>query len=107
MLVYFFSLKKLNAPLSTYSNLETMLAKRKLGASYMSLADEFGVTKDTIVYLCRKFGLGGKMNPPLARTTRVKPPRLYNELRINLGKTYAEYLQDEQDRKWKNLTQKY
>lgn len=105
LLIYFFNLRKIAPPLSEYSELETMLAMRKLGASYMILAEHFNVKKDTIVYLCRKFGLGGSINPPIPRTTRERKRASYTEDTINPGKTYAQYLQDEKDRKWKKLTE--
>lgn len=106
MKVYYFNLRKISPPLSQYSELETMLAMRKLGASYTILAEHFSVRKDTIVYLCRKFGLGGAYNPPIARTTRKAKEPLYTEETINPGKTYAEYLKEEKERKWKRLTQR-
>lgn len=80
-----------------------MLAKRKLGASYTELAEEFNVSKNTIIHLCQKFGLGGSMNPPLARTTRKKPRFLYAESGIPV-KNYADYLEEEKQRKWRDLT---
>jgi len=76
---------------------------RKLGASYMVLAEHFNVEKTTIRYLCRKFGLGGSINPPVHRTTREKKKSFYTEEAINPGKTYAQYLQEEKDRKRKRL----
>lgn len=106
LLIYYFKLEKISYPLSKYSELETMLAMRKLGASYTILAEHFNVKKDTIIYLCRKFGLGGAFNPPIPRTTRVVKESIYTEDTINPGKTYAQYLQEEKDRKWKRLTQR-
>lgn len=100
MLVYFFEVKRLAPPLNRYSQLEEMLALRKMGASYLDLQTRYGVSKDTIVYLCRKFGLGGKMKPPIKirRTTRFEFRPTYTEEVINPGKTYAEYLADEKRR---------
>lgn len=86
-----------------------MLALRKLGASYLTLANHFNVPKDTIAYLCQRFGLGGKINPPIAgprRTTSITIKVNHTEEIINPGKTYAQYLQAEKDRRWKHLTQK-
>lgn len=107
MLVYFFSLKRISPPLNVYGELEKMLALRKLNWSYTKLSEEFKVPKTTIRYLVRRFGLAGKYNPPIrSRTTRRLIVPLYTELeeRINPGKTYAEYLKDDQDRKWRRLT---
>ena len=106
MLIYYFSLKRILPPLNEYSELETMLAMRKLGASYTVLSEHFNCSRNTIEYLCQKFGLGGSINPPIARTTRIEKKPLYTEEKINQGKTYKEYLQAEKLRKCKNLTQR-
>lgn len=113
MLCYFFRLTKLSQPLNEYSQLEEMLALRKLGWSYTLLADKFSVPKTTIRYLCRRFGLAENAvaTTTIRRdsgATRPKPPALYNEKdeRINKGKSYAEYLKEEQDRKWRDLMQR-
>lgn len=111
MLIYFFKLHSLTEPLNDYSQLEEMLALRKLGWSYTVLADRFNVPKTTIRYLCRKFGLAENIQVtvtrPDGRTTTKTPRILHNEMDevINPGKSYAEYLQDERDRKWRRLTQ--
>lgn len=88
-----------------------MLALRKLGWSYMALADKYNVPKTTIRYLCRKFGLHERAVNVVVyrqdiRTTIPQKIVLYNERDevINQGKTYAEYLQDEKKRKWRKLT---
>lgn len=111
MLVYFFRLTKLSKPLNVYSELEKMLAMRKLGCSYQKLANEFQVDKLTIRYLCKRFGLAGTMNPTSARTTTKRPESSYHRATqtesINPGKTYAEYIKDEQNRKWKALIQRH
>lgn len=108
MLQYFFRLERISPPLREYSQLEEMLAHRALGWSYTALADKYGVEKTTIRYLCRKFGLAEKsvetivfrMHP---RTTILPPPEPV-ELRINPGKTYAEYLKEDQERRKKVRT---
>lgn len=113
MLIYFFNLRKLSRPLNQYSTLEEMLALRKLGWSYMALSDKFQVPKTTIRYLCRKFGLAENVQVTISRqdvrTTTKAPEVLHNEREevINPGKSYAEYLKDEQDRKWRRLTQSH
>ncbi len=89
--------------------LEEMLALRKLGYSYTLLSDKYGVPKTTIRYLCRKFGLHeGAVQTVLIRkrTTTILPKPSHTEETINRGKTYAEYLQIEKQRKWLRLTQK-
>lgn len=113
MLVYFFDLKKVSRPFNVYAQLEEMLALRKLGWSYMALSDRFKVPKTTIRYLCRKFGLNERSVKVTIfrtenRTTIKRKTIFYNERDeiINPGKTYAEYLQEERDRKWRRLTQK-
>lgn len=84
-----------------------MLALRKLGYSYNVLADRYNVPKSTIRYLCRKFGLHeGTVQAVIVRqrTTTEVPTVTYTEETINPGKTYAEYLKEERERKWKRLT---
>lgn len=111
MLTYFFRLRALTPPFSTYSELEKMLALRKLGYSYTILADEFSVDKTTIRYICRRFGLSGSV-PVIVirqspRTTSSPKKQQHNEKNetLNQGKMYAEYLQEEKERKWRRLTQ--
>lgn len=112
MLRYFFVLSKVTPQLREYSELEKMLAMRKLGYSYQALADEFGVEKTTIRYLCRKFGLSEKTVQPLyfrkkTYTIAARREAAYDDQEgpINPGKSYAEYLQDERERHLKRLTQ--
>lgn len=109
MLRYYFRLERIVSPLNQYAQLELMLALRALGYSYTELAEKFKCPRNTIEYLCQKFGLGGAKKPPIARsrTTSMKihTPYYENEERINPGRTYAEYLQIEKERKWKRLTQ--
>ncbi len=109
MLIYFFKLRSLTAPFTKYPRLEEMLALRKLGYSYTVLADRYRVPKYTIRYICRRFGLAGKTATKIrsATTTRKQNKKTPILETINQGKTYAEYLQDERDRKWKRLTQKH
>ncbi len=111
MLIYFFDLKRVSPPLNIYSELERMLALRKLNWSYGELSEEFSVPKTTIRYLVRRFGLAGRINPPVLaqhRTTRIIKKVIYSEdIDSYATKTYAEYLQDEKDRKWKRLTQSH
>lgn len=103
MLVYFFRLSKLTRPFNEYSQLERMLALRKLKWSYLELAQEFKVPKLTIRYLVRRFGLVGKYKPsiPGPRTTSKRVTVGYPSENINLGKTYAEYLQEAKERQWR------
>lgn len=91
-----------------------MLALRRLGWSYMALSDKYHAPKTTIRYLCRKFGLHENTVKVLvfrqdSRTTMRGRPVFYNERNemINPGKTYAEYLQDEKDRKWQRLVKSH
>jgi len=110
MLVYFFNLNKLSKPLNQYSQLEEMLALRKMGYSYTVLADKYKVPKTTIRYLCRKFGLANNVETLVIRhivTTTLPKQDFYNEReeKINTGKSYAEYLKEERERKWRKLTQ--
>lgn len=108
MKVYFFDLKRLTPPLNAYPNLEEFLALRALGHSYTMLSDRFNVPKTTVRYICRKFGYAGNIETIIIRkrtTIPISKP-LYTE-RINEGKTYAQYLQAERDRKWKRLTESH
>lgn len=104
MLVYFFALERVTPPLNQYSELERMLALRKLNWSYTELSEEFHVKKMTIRYLVRRFGLAGKYKPPLRRrhATSKYATILYSKEKINPGKSYAEYLKDEETRQRKN-----
>lgn len=111
MLRYFFLLQKVSPPLREYAELEKMLAMRKLGYSYQALADKFGVEKTTIRYLCRKFGLSEKEVETQYQRHKTyaiaaKKQLVYDDREgpINPGKTYAQYLQEERDRRWKRLT---
>ena len=86
-----------------------MLALRKLGYSYTVLADKYSVPKTTIRYLCRKFGLHeGVIQTKIVRqrTTTEQDQPSYTEEKINPGKTYAQYLKEEKERRWRYLTQK-
>lgn len=111
MLVYFFDLKRLSKPFDAYSQLEEMLALRKLGWSYTALGDRFSVPKTTIRYLCRRFGLAGNVTVITFRqhsnATSNTSKMLNNEREemINPGKSYAQYLQEQKDRKWRHLIQ--
>lgn len=112
MLIYYFKIKRVTPPLNIYSELEKMLALRKLDWSYGELSEEFNVPKTTIRYLVRKFGLAGRKNPPTLarhRTTRTSLETTYSKSTdLNYeSKTYADYLQDEKDRRWKRLTQEH
>lgn len=109
MLVYFFRLSRVSEPFNEYAQLEEMLALRSLGWSYTALADKYNVPKLTIRYLCRRFGLAGTVTVTTprqdARTTTESSSTSYSEEEhINPGKSYAEYLQDERERKWRRLT---
>lgn len=108
MLTFYFKIQKLTPPLHEYSQLEEMLALRALGHSYTVLSDKYGVPKTTIRYLCRKFGLNHEVPTVVIRqrTTTVPETTTYTE-KINEGKTYAEYLQAERERKWLRLTKSH
>lgn len=102
MLVYFFRVQQLTSPFNDYSELEKMLALRAMGFSYTVLAETFNVPKLTIRYLCRRFGLDEKNVTTIvvrqAATTR-RPKYDYSEEKINPGKTYAEYVREERERR--------
>lgn len=112
---YFKSWKRITPslnPRTAYSNLEEMLALRCLGYSYTVLADRYGVPKETIRFLCRRFGLDQKNVETVFFREHSAPtvqPRVdYNEEIINEGKTYAQYLKEEEERKkWRKRTQGY
>lgn len=108
MLIYRFDLHRVSKPLNHYPLLEEMLALRALGASYTVLADRYEVPKYTIRFICRKFGLAGNVKTITIRqrTTTTVSKYSYDEEKINPGKTYKQYLEDEKMRKWKRLTQK-
>jgi Zn-dependent peptidase ImmA (M78 family) len=106
MLHYFFRLEKITPPLHEYSKLEEMLALRALGYSYTVLADRYNVPKTTIRYLVRRFGLTeNKVQATVTRshTTTQSPKYQYVEETINPGKTYAEYIKEEQERRRRKL----
>lgn len=111
MLIYFFDLKRVSPPLNIYAELERMLALRKLNWSYNELSKEFHVPKTTIRYLVRRFGIAGRFNPPTLphhrSTTRSTPKISYTKPTENdySTKTYADYIRDEKERKWRKLTQ--
>lgn len=108
-LVYFFRMEKITPPLNEYTELERMLALRSLRWSYGELADEFNVEKTTIRYLVRRFGLAGKYKPPVrqSRATSKYAHILYAKEAINPGKTYLEYLQDDKNRRWRQLLKEH
>jgi len=108
MLIYFFAMERITPPLNQYSELERMLALRRLNWSYTELAEEFKVKKTTIRYLVRRFGLNGKYKPPIrkGRATSKYAHILYAEKKVNPGKTYAQYLQEENERKWRLALQR-
>lgn len=74
-----------------------------MGFSYQILADTFHVEKTTIRYLCRRFGLASNIHTLVKRidirTTTKKIEPVYTEENINPGKSYAQYIQDEKNRK--------
>lgn len=107
MLIYFFALERITPPLNQYSELERMLALRRLNWSYTELSDEFKVKKMTIRYLVRRFGLNGKYKPPIRKghATSKYDYLLYSEEKLNPGKTYAQYLQADKERKCRELNQ--
>lgn len=94
------------------SKLYEMLALRSQGWSYTALAEKFECPKLTIRFLTRKYGLN-TITVQFTRTdylrTAILPPKevTVSEMgeRINEGKTYAQYIKEEQERsKSRNLS---
>ena len=90
------------------SKLYEMLALRSQGWSYTALAEKFECPKLTIRFLTRKYGLSRQtVTVQFTRTdylrTTTSPqkevPTAESEERICKGKTYAEYLKEEQSRR--------
>lgn len=85
-----------------------MLALRSQGWSYTALAERFECPKLTIRFLTRKHGLGEQIitvqftrTDYLRTTTRPQEEVTMggSEERVCVGKTYAEYLKEDQERK--------
>ncbi len=90
------------------SKLYEMLALRSQGWSYTALAERFDCPKLTIRFLARKYGMGQNTisvqytrTDYLSATTRdmQETTQTTTEERVNEGKTYAEYLAEEQARR--------
>lgn len=94
-----------------------MLALRGQGWSYTALAEKYECPKLTIRFLARKYGLDG--NTVIVQFTRqdylktitiALPPATIiqttsSEEKVSEGKTYAQYVKDEKERRWKHLIQ--
>lgn len=96
------------------SKLYEMLALREMGWSYTALAERYNCPKLTIRYLSRKYGLGHEViKVTVNRTTYLRattsPPIEVSisetgpDGKISQGKTYAEYLKEEAERKYRRL----
>ncbi len=93
------------------NKLDEMLFLRGAGWSYTALAERYGCPKLTIRFLARKNGLGqtvqiqfGHQDYLRATTPLVKESTIKAEERVSEGKSYAEYLKEEKERRWKRLT---
>lgn len=100
------------------NKLDEMLFLRGAGWSYTALAERFECPKLTIRFLARKYGLTGDYitiqysRQDYLRTTTTPPQEstiggTQPEEKISEGKTYAEYLKDEAERKRKRLLEQY
>lgn len=92
-----------------------MFEKRSSGFSYKRLAEYYGVDHTTIIYWCSRYGI--KKHQPINLTKEIHitmkkrfpapaPPikGKYKDIiyeKVNEGKTYAEYLEEERRRKLK------
>jgi hypothetical protein len=94
------------------SKLYEMLALREMGWSYTALAERYNCPKLTIRYLSRKYGLGHEIvtvtvdrQRYLRATTQPSPDVTIGqtEEKICEGKTYAQYLKEEAERKYRRL----
>ena len=93
-----------------------MLDLVKQGYSYRSIALKFECDRSSILYQARKHKIerlvkivnpkSPKSYPQDGRTFKLKDYYVENNEKINKGKTYAEYVKDEQDRKWKEFINK-
>lgn len=91
--------------------LDEMLTLRGQGWSYTALAEKYACPKLTIRFLARKYGLGQQTisvqftrTDYLRTTTRPSEVTIGNtgpEGRISQGKTYAEYVKEDQERRKK------
>lgn len=99
-----------------YNLLTEMLSLRAVGSSYMALGEKYGVDHSSIVYQCQKHGVIASMTQeiivmktePKERMVHVfKPAPLIdgvwakdeNGEKINVGRTYEEYIKIQNDRK--------
>lgn len=91
-----------------------MLLLRLGGWSYQALADKYECPKLTIRHLARKHGLGGETVIVTTQSSKVTRTTIYTSITgtscttgsdgpINPGKTYAEYVREDQERR-KNRT---
>ena len=97
--------------------LEEMLVLRMAGATYNDLGRRYEVDHTTIIYHCKKAGIGTPELEPvkLKRKERIIVPkqivqrreiRLHPILaaeRMNTGKTYAEYVEAQHQRRYAHL----
>ena len=90
--------------------IDQILNLRREGYSFVFIANQFGKDHTTIIYHCQKAGLAkirGKRK--LAMIDLIKSHQQVEETTfcieeevINSGKNYADYLEEEKNRKWKN-----
>lgn len=90
--------------------LNEMLALRKEGWSYAAIGIKYDRDHSTIVYWCQKSGITPiglrkikRVYRPRAYKNVVLPESLMVEERINEGKSYAEYLEEDRKRKYGKL----
>ena len=96
--------------------LQEMLELVKQGHSYAFLSRKFECDRSSILYQARKHKIerlvkivnpkSPKSYPQDGRTFKLKDYYVENGEKINKGKTYAEYVKEEQDRKWKEFIYK-
>ncbi len=91
---------------------------RLQGWSYSALAEKYGCPKLTIRSIVRRRGLGGNtVSVQFTRTdyfsTKIGPEKevtttsvLPQEEKISVGKTYAEYVKEDQERQRRRLTER-
>lgn len=85
-----------------------MLELRRQGWSYSALSEKYSCPRLTIRYLAKKNGLGRESVVTVITRQQAYPRTqvlLMDQERVNPGKTYAEYLEMERQRRWKRLTQ--
>ena len=75
-----------------------ILNLRLIGWSYNSLASFFGVSRQAARYQCHKYGIEyegyGMRIPNLSTAQKIDKWRHIDGEKINVGKSYAEYLKE-------------